>query len=204
MKNFIFIIILFLLVPQISTAQIDDGIKKEIKTKKRKNNNTYTFNKEFFLIANFAYSNAPQYSYGFSLGQVKRFGWYITAMSSFCFKGLGTDVKCNKDGWIDFGIFQFLPFYSGEKSTTRISGMAGLVVRAVPALQFNLGVGYGYRALFWETTDKKWVQNQGYSHQGIDTELGVAAIIKGFIISVNAVTTNFNTLELKAGIGWSF
>lgn len=158
-----------------------------------------SFNKEFLMSANVAYANFPQYSYGISLGHVKRVGWYLSLMSNFNFKGFTTDYQCQNDGFVN----GTLPFYSGKKSTTRISAMGGVAFRVFPWWQFHAGVGYGYRGLFWETTDQKWVKNQTDSYQGIDAEIGTGFIIKGFYLSAGMVTTNFKTLEAKVGIGFS-
>ncbi len=155
--------------------------------------------KESFFTVNAAYSIAPQLSYGLTFGQIKRFGWYVSLMSSTDFQGLSTDLTCNKDGYID----GLLPFYSKEKSTTRISGIVGGIFKIIDPLCVKAGIGYGNRTVCWKTKDERWVKNNGLSVQGIDATIGLQGNINGFVISLEMVTTEFETLEAKLGLGFS-
>ena len=66
------------------------------------------------------------------------------------------------------------------------------------------GVGYGYHTVCWQTTDGKWYRNTAYSLQGIDLSAGVQLHWKGFVTSLEAVTTQFHDVELKIGLGYAF
>lgn len=165
-----------------------------------------TFYNEFFMTADISYSmvetyttDIPQFSFGVSLGKVKRFGWYITVMSNFNFKGMDTDYSCDKYGLVNIT----LPFYSGERSCTRISAMGGVAFRTLPWWQLHLGVGYGYKSVFWKTKDNQWIKVTNYSCQGLAMEIGTGFRIKGFFLSAGVVTTGFNFYEAKLGFGCS-
>lgn len=157
------------------------------------------YEKQFFLTANVAYAVSPQLSYGLTFGQVKRIGWYVSVMSNFNFKTQG-DYECDYEGFVNGK----MPFYSGKLSRARLSVMGGMVMKIVPSLAWTLGVGYGNRTLCWETEDGQWVKNTGYSTQGLDAAMGLQGKFGHFVVSLEAVTTNFKTLEAKLGLGFSF
>lgn len=157
--------------------------------------------KETFLTLNGAYSTAPQTSFGFSVGQVKRFGWFVSFMTNGSFKGMGLSEKCDGMGFLDDGHF---PMYTGSTSTDRLSVMAGGMMRIAGPVCAKVGVGYGVRDLCWEKVDGSWCLNKGYSAQGVDVSAGLQAHLGGFVISLEAVTTNFKTIEGKLGVGLAF
>ncbi len=156
--------------------------------------------KKTFLSANFSWSPEPQMAYGLTIGGFKRVGWYASFMSNFNFEGMGTDYVGDYDGEVD----GYYPFYSGNTSTTRISATIGFIGKVARPFAFYAGAGYGYRALFWETTDGVWVQQKHYSKAGVDVEGGFLFDFNGFILSTGIVTTNFERWELKFCVGYAF
>lgn len=157
--------------------------------------------KQAFFTFNGAHSTAPQNSIGFSFGQVKHFGWFISVMSNGSFTGMGLSRKCDDLGFLEDG---HLPMYTGTTSTDRISAMAGIMIRLAGPLCAKVGAGYGVRNLCWETVDGNWCLNKEHSQQGVDACAGLQANFRGFAISVEAVTTSFETIEGKVGIGFAF
>ena len=158
------------------------------------------YSKKTFFEGNFSWSPQPQMAYGFTVGQFKRVGWYISLMSNFNFKRIDTELVSNEIGYVDGE----LPFYSGNTSTTRISATVGFIGKIVPPWAIYVGAGIGNRALYWETKDNQWVKNGYYSILGVDVETGFLFDIKGFMFSAGVVTTNFKSIDLKVGIGWAF
>lgn len=152
-----------------------------------------------FFNANAAYSVAPQLSYGLTFGRVKKVGWYLSAMSNFSFDALNSTLECDENGLIDGRV----SYYNGEKTTTRLSVVGGMVFRVAKPLCLKLGAGCGTRLLAWQDTNEQWVLNNGYSTTGIELDAGMMLILGNFNISLDAVTTNFNTLELKVGVGFN-
>lgn len=154
----------------------------------------------WFATANAAYSLAPQASFGFSVGQVKRFGWFFSAMSNFGFKAMQYNYTADANGYVD-GEY---PYYTGEKCSLRISVMGGAMMKVAEPLYLRAGVGYGMRVKSWYTKDNQLVKMPDDSWTGVDVSLGAQLHLKGFVISLEAVTTSFKDVEVKVGVGYSF
>lgn len=154
--------------------------------------------KGIFVTLNGSY--APL-SMGFSVGQVKRFGWFVSAMTNGSFTGMGNLPQADAQGFLDDG---HLPMYNGTKATDRLSVIAGGMMRVVEPIYVRVGVGYGVRNLCWQDKEQQWYKIKGYCLQGVDVSAGVQAHLGGFVVSLEAVTTNFQTVEGKAGVGYGF
>jgi hypothetical protein len=154
----------------------------------------------WFATANAAYSLAPQASFGFSVGQVKRFGWFFSAMSNFGFKAMQYNYTADANGYVD-GEY---PYYTGEKCSLRISVMGGAMMKVAEPLYLRAGMGYGQRVKSWYTKDGQLVKMSDDSWTGVDVSLGAQLHLKGFVISLEAVTTSFKDVEAKVGVGYAF
>lgn len=154
----------------------------------------------WFVTANAAYSLAPQASFGFSLGQVKRFGWYFSAISNFGFKAMQYNYTADANGYVD-GEY---PYYIGEKCNLRISVMGGAMMKVAESLYLRAGVGYGQRVKSWYISDGRLVKMSDDSWTGVDVSLGAQLHLKGFVLSLEAVTTSFKDVEGKVGVGYAF
>ena len=150
-----------------------------------------------FVDINMAYSLDPQYSLGITVGHVKRFGYYISAMSWCRFAALTTDVECDIDGSID-GEMQY---YSGKSCNARLSLICGLMFRLSEQTALKTGIGYGTRALAWETGDGRWIRNASYGYEGIELNAGVHFFIDNLDVSFDFVSSRLKTYEFKLGIG---
>ena len=137
-------------------------------------------------------------SFGFCVGSVKTFGWFVTAMSNFQFDAMKADKVADANGLVD-GSY---PSYSGESSRTRISAMAGLLVKLGGPVCMRIGAGYGLNQLSQGTTEGSLVKISANSYQGVDATLGLQFNLKGFTLTADAVTTNFKTIEAKIGLGY--
>ena len=154
----------------------------------------------WFATANVAYSLAPQASFGFTIGQVKRFGWFFSAMSNFGFKAMQYNYTADADGYVD-GEY---PYYTGEKCNLRISVMGGAMMKVAEPLYLRAGVGYGQRVKSWYISDGRLVKMSDDSWAGVDASIGAQVHLKGFVLSLEAVTTSFKDVEGKVGVGYSF
>ena len=157
--------------------------------------------KETFITFNGAYSFLPQASFGFSVGQVKRFGWFVSVMTNGSFSGFSYAGDCDANGYINGG---YLPVYTGRQSKMRLSVMGGGMMRLSGPLCARVGVGYGNRTLRWELEEGGWNRNTGYSFEGIDLSAGLQLNLNHFVVSLEAVTTQFQTIEGKLGLGYAF
>lgn len=157
--------------------------------------------KETFITFNGAYSFLPQASFGFSVGQVKHFGWFVSVMSNGNFSGFSYASDCDGNGYTSEG---YLPSYTGEKSKMRLSVMGGGVMRLSGPLCARVGVGYGNRTMRWQVNDGSWNRIKDSSFEGVDLSAGLQLNLSHFVMSLEAVTTQFQTIEGKLGLGYSW
>lgn len=155
----------------------------------------------FFITANVGVVSFPLMNYGLTFGYLKQFGFYVSMMSNGSFKGFSVTEQCDLNGITDG---DHKPFYTGVSVKDRLSVIAGGVVRVSDVIAFKAGVGYGVRNLCWETKDGSYVMNKEFSLHGVDAAAGIQAHFEGFVISLEAVTTQFKTIEGRLGLGVSF
>ena len=146
-----------------------------------------------FVTLNAAYSVAPQLSYGISFGSVKKVGWYLSAMSNFDFTGFDViDTPFDKVA------------ITGNSKTTRLSITGGLMMRLGEPVYLKLGAGYGMRIRAAETLNGQYVKYPANTYEGIEATAGVMLRLGGLAISLDAVTTNFQMMEMKVGVGFGW
>ena len=152
-----------------------------------------------FVTLDGAYSTAPQFSFGATFGSVKRIGWFVTAASNFNFAAMHSSATAGSDGLVDG---EYYYDYTGKSCSTRLSAMAGMVVWVDGPFYLKIGAGYGSRLKSWYTADGSLVKISDDSFSGIDATAGILFNLKGFSFSIDAVTTNFKTVEAKIGLGY--
>ncbi|MBQ5957632.1 MAG: hypothetical protein IJL44_00405 [Bacteroidales bacterium] len=153
-----------------------------------------------FATLNGAYTNTNNPSVGFTVGQVQKYGWFATVMSGFNFAGLAPAATSDAEGFVG----EDLPFYKDEYAKTVLSIMGGGVMRLNDIMYVKAGLGFGNRSLSWKTLDDRWVRNSGYSVVGMDVSAGLMFNFGGFVLSLDAVTTNFSIFEGRVGLGYCF
>ena len=82
--------------------------------------------------------------------------------------------------------------------------MAGAVMRLARPMYVKIGAGYGTRVKSWYIANGGLVKMSDDSFSGLDATAGILLNLKGFTISLDAVTTNFKTVEAKIGLGFSW
>ena len=153
-----------------------------------------------FITLNGANTNTQNPSMGVTFGQLEKFGGFAWVMSGFHFGGLFPAAVGDENGFVG----EDLPFYKDEYAHTALSIMGGGVMRLNDAMYLKAGLGFGNRSLSWKTLDDRWVRNSAYSAVGVDVSAGMMFNFGGFILSLDAVTTNFKIFEGKIGLGYSF
>jgi hypothetical protein len=153
-----------------------------------------------FITANASINQYGDLAYGLSFGKVNKLGWFVSLMSNFNFKGLSCDYECDSD----FYVGTYYPDYNGDTDITSISATVGMMVRVAKPLSLRVGVGYGIRNTVYGTVNGKTVKNSAISVEGVDASLGAQIKLGGFVMSADAVTTNFKTIEAKIGLGYGF
>ena len=151
-----------------------------------------------FFTLNAAYSNYGDLSYGLTFGSYKKYGWFVSAMTNFNFDGFKSDYDCNNDLMVG----TFYPNYSGKEYATILSVMGGFIYKVSEPIALRAGAGYGVRNTIYETTDGQLIKNADISATGVDVSLGAMLKLGRFVVSLDAVTTNFKVFEAKLGIGF--
>ena len=161
-----------------------------------------------FVMVNGAYALYPEYAFGITYARVKQCGFYISAIMNPSIR-FHADYQSWENGWI-FGEYGYeYPFYSDNYTSTRVSATAGTLIRLHIPMYLYAGVGYGYRGLFYETTDHEWVawHTANTIYHGMHWEAGLMGNIKGFAISLGVSSiTDFSNMyyEAKLGLGYCF
>lgn len=153
-----------------------------------------------FVLANAAYSNSPQLSYGITIGMVKRLGFYLSANTNGKF--YHEDFSVGSDGTTDSDYN--LSYQFDRELYSRLNVTGGPVVRIYKPICIYAGMGYGYRTLLWSTTNGDKAKVTSHSHSGLSAEAGLLFAIKKLSMSVGIITVDKNYRELKAGVGLAF
>ena len=151
-----------------------------------------------FVTLNATYDFVATPSFGFCVGSVKRWGWFVTAMSNFQFDAMKYSKVTDANGLVE-GTY---PSLTGSALHTRISVMGGLVYHIDGPVYIRLGAGYGSSITSQRSMDGNMVRISNYTFEGVDTTAGFQLNLKGFTLTADAVTTNFKTLEAKIGLGY--
>lgn len=165
----------------------------------------YVKNGVWFSTLNAAasYSGFNQPSYGATIGYVKKAGFFLSAMSNFNFDAKNASLTCDNQGLVD-GEY---PEYTGNSSDFRFSVLGGLVANGFndgspSPFSFRFGAGYGVRTRCLEIADGRLVKVADNCFSGLDLTAGIQLNIKGFTMSLDAVSSQFETFEMKIGLGY--
>ena len=149
---------------------------------------------KLFFTVNAGISLHPQWSYGFRIGTLRKWGWNIAFMSNFHFKCFGAQKPAEGE---------LLTLYS--KKNTRLGVTAGVTWQPTEMVLLFLNAGYGYRGVCYKRlSDERFYLYAPHTVQGVEASLGVMLNVKGFLISAEAATINFKYAEFKFGIGGLF
>ena len=133
-----------------------------------------------FFTLNAQYTAMPQWSFGFKVGTVKRFGWYLSAMTNFNYKGAFSTFSPN--------VHYVL---TGVSKTTYLEGQLGLVVRPHDLFSLHIGAGFGYRTLNFES-DQGWHYYPKRNYHGPTASLGVMFHVWHLALSAEATGMMYN------------
>lgn len=178
-------------------VQKQGGSNKVVLVLKKEDWNSYFGNGYKFLTLNLSMNSYNELAYGLTIGSCKKFGWFASVSSNFNFKGYSADYECNGDFYVD----DIYPEYTGTSAYTRMSVTGGIMMNIAGPVYVKFGIGYGMRTKLYETNNGYWVKNSVTSAHGLDVDLGLQCNLRGFVISVDGVTTNFKVHEVKIGIG---
>lgn len=156
-------------------------------------------NSHWLLMANYAFSNTYQNSFGFTLGWAKHFGFYVSMMTNG-FIVMQTDHTFTID---EEGASQYL--WNGKSSNTRFLATMGGIYAPSDLGYLYAGLGYGVRNLVWYTINEQTVCISPGSCRGLALEAGMMFNIKNVVLSVGATAQpSGKYYELKLGLGYRF
>ena len=141
----------------------------------------------------------PQMSYGFMFGMVKKYGWYVKALSDFSFPS--TSYNCLSNGEIEGGGHIWT---EGTAKKSRLVVTAGGMMRACRWCYPYVGVGYGSRGLYWKDTNDEWAKVSDKSCAGVALDAGLALKFGKTAITMGVNNTAFKYTEAEIGIGVMF
>ena len=152
----------------------------------------------FFAMLNAGYSLDSGFNIGATVGQFGLVGWYARGMTTLS-APKKSEYSCDKDGYVG----DILPAYSGKASKFKVYGIAGITVRMVAPVYFDVGLGYGARVYDWETCDGKWIKNSPGSYNGLAIDAGIMGNVKNIALSAG-VTLLKKNVDVSIGIGYVF
>lgn len=159
---------------------------------------SYVQNGYKFMTLDLMMNQYGNLSYGATLGYMRKFGFYISAASSFYFDGYNYDLDCDKD----FFVNGYYPDYTGKTHYTSLSIIGGVIMKVAGPVALKVGAGYGNRIKLYETSGGHLVKYPDYSATGVDVSAGLQFNLRGFVFSVDCVTTNCKIYEAKIGLGY--
>lgn len=154
-----------------------------------------------FLTLNATINQYNDLSYGLTFGKMNKFGWFVSAMTNFNFN-TKADYECDAEHYVTVDGAMYYPKYTGKESFSSLSIMGGVLMRLSGPVAMRVGVGYGNRTQRYETDNGYWVKDKSISVQGLDASLGLQCNFRGFIVSIDCVTTSFKSFEAKIGLGY--
>ena len=165
--------------------------------------------KKKFFVALSDNTTAPL---GFSIGQIGKTGWYLTARLNSNIL-LSPKYECDDEKLTNYTGESYYSF-DGESKIKRYSLTGGLTFQAGKNVYFFAGGGYGTKDLLWHIneydynddskTGDDYVKNANYSYSGIEAEAGMIINSGIFFFSAGASSQSFKRLDGNFSIGLAF
>ena len=111
------------------------------------------------------------------------------------------DYECDNTGNISGLPFEYS--YSGNKKTSYMGITAGMVYKIRDPIYARVGLGYGYRNVFWELNNGNWAKCIDDSTQGIAIDAGLMYNIGNLSLSLGVQTIGVKYMEAKIGVGFN-
>ena len=165
--------------------------------------------KKKFFVALSGNTTAP---IGFSIGQIGKTGWYLTARLNSNIL-LSPKYECDDEKLTNYTGESYYSF-DGESKIIRYSLTGGLTFQAGKNVYFFAGGGYGTKDLLWHIneydynddskTGEDYAKNANYSYSGIEDELVIIIYSGSLFFSAGASSQSFKRLDGNFSIGLAF
>lgn len=145
--------------------------------------------------------------YGFGIGTHSGYGigLFLTSICNFNFDAMNAPLTCDNQGLVD-GEY---PEYTGNASDFRLSVLGGFLFSGSGVFGLRLGIGYGMRTKCLAISDGTLVKVANNCFSGVDLIAGFQFNLKGFTLSLDAVTSTIikeepmlTTPEIMIGLGY--
>lgn len=196
---------------EMAQKQERERLKQEQKGKEKRyiEKNAPRASNEPFMMANIAYSIAPQTSFGLTIGKMNKVGFYASLNCNYGgfanlytgFKLYAAEYECDYAGNINELTTEYS--YSGNKKTSHLGATVGMVFGISDPFYAYAGCGYGYRDVLWELDNGKWAKCIDDSSRGIAIDAGLMLRFEKLGLSLGVQTIGVKYLEAKIGIGFT-
>ena len=151
------------------------------------------------ILASAQASVFPQMSYGLMAGMVKKYGWYVKARTDFNF--ISSKYNCLSSGDIEGGGYIWT---DGTSKKSRLVATAGGMMRLSRWCYPYVGLGYGYRNMYWKDFEGEWAKVTDMSCSGISIDAGFVMSFGKIAVTLGVNNTAFKYTEAEVGIGVMF
>lgn len=142
---------------------------------------------------------APEWAYGLLVSHWNRkWGWYAAFRSNYSFHRTAYDAL--SDGTA--GTTRI--WASGRSATDRLFVTAGPTFRLREHWGVFGGLGYGFRRLCWEDSERNWMRIADASSSGLCVEAGISWIHPRFTLSAGWISLPLSYHALALSVGYAF
>ena len=142
---------------------------------------------------------APEWAYGAMVSHWSRkWGWYAAFRSNYSFHRTAYDAL--SDGTA--GTTRI--WASGRSATDRLFVTAGPTFRLRKHWGVFGGLGYGFRRLCWEDSERNWMRIADASSSGLSVEAGISWIHPRFTLSAGWISLPLSYHALALSVGYAF
>lgn len=158
-----------------------------------------------FLIANASLNSYCKPAFGFTIGNMRKAGVFLSLMTNFKVDYLGIEESIEHANSTDIQNIINSNGYNCKTEYSSYSAIIGLIVNIYGPLKMKIGGGYSSNSMIVTLYDdysntNYWVSD--CSSYGFGGLLGVQAHFGRFVISLDGATTNFKIYEGRIGIGY--
>lgn len=129
------------------------------------------------------------WSYGLTVGRLRRFGWSLALNTNFHFQGLNSKTP---------------PAHAvaTDSNITYFGATLGLVMRTCNPLSVRVGAGVGYYAANFKMGDGKWYAPKTSKVFGLQTDIGLIFHAHPLILTIDYSTVMLRFHNFRVGLGF--
>jgi hypothetical protein len=142
---------------------------------------------------------APEPAYGAMVSHwSQKWGWYAAFRSNYSFHRTAYDAL--SDGTVG----KTRIWASGRSATDRTFITAGPALRLKEHWGVFGGLGYGFRRICWEDSERNWMRIADASSSGLSVEAGISWIHPRFTLSAGWISLPLSYHALALSVGYAF